>query len=117
MRTAYMEWVPTVSPFPLHGGFMTRPFGEYPREENGIAYLPILTGSQHQRFCLTLNCSEKPREPNPTKLSEILEENVDEKYNLSARACQGILTRAEKKGKDLPKALKYALERQCSCSE
>ena len=34
------------------------------------------------------------------------------KYYLSARACLGILRRAEKRGKELPKELKEALERQ-----
>lgn len=54
----------------------------------------------------------------PTKdsyLSQILENNPDEKYYLSPRACQGILRRAEKRGKDLPPQLKEALEAQASC--
>lgn len=48
----------------------------------------------------------------PTKLSQILEENADPKYRLSARACQGILNRAERRGKELPKELREALEAQ-----
>lgn len=86
--------------------------GEFRSEESGLLSLPISTDSQLQKFCLTLNCGEKPRIPNPTKLSEILEQNVDEKYNLSARACQGILNRAAKRGKELPKALLDALTEQ-----
>lgn len=42
-------------------------------------------------------------------LSDVLEENPDEKYNLSWRACFGILRRAETRGKELPKALYIAL--------
>lgn len=42
-------------------------------------------------------------------LSDVLEENPDEKYNLSWRACFGILRRAETRGKKLPKALYIAL--------
>lgn len=61
---------------------------------------------------MTLNIGEKPREPNPTKLSWILETEVDPKYRLSARACQGIINRAERRGKELPKELKEALEEQ-----
>ena len=57
-----------------------------------------------------LNVGEKPRVPVITKLSQVLEENPDPKYNLSQRACQGILGRAEKRGKVLPKMLKEALE-------
>lgn len=42
-------------------------------------------------------------------LSDVLEENPDEKYNLSWRACFGILRRAETRGKELPRALYIAL--------
>jgi hypothetical protein len=38
-----------------------------------------------------------------------LEENAHPKYYLSARACEGILRRAESRGKELPKMLKEAL--------
>ena len=37
---------------------------------------------------------------------------MDPKYRLSARACQGIINRAERRGKELPKELKEALEEQ-----
>ena len=40
---------------------------------------------------------------------QILEENAPEKYSLSARACLGILTRAERRGKPLPAMLWEAL--------
>jgi DNA (cytosine-5)-methyltransferase 1 len=39
-----------------------------------------------------------------------------QKYYLSARACQGILRRAEKRGKTLPPMLKAALEKQANQS-
>lgn len=42
-------------------------------------------------------------------LSQILEENVPEKYSLSQRACSGILQRAERREKALPAKLKKAL--------
>lgn len=47
-----------------------------------------------------------------SRLSQILEETPQEKYSLSAKACLGILRRAERRGKDLPKLLKSALIRQ-----
>lgn len=47
-----------------------------------------------------------------SRLSQILEATPHTKYCLSARACQGILRRAERRGKDLPKLLKEALIRQ-----
>ena len=47
-------------------------------------------------------------------LSSILMDNVPERFSLSPKACQGILRRAEKRGKELPEVLKAALERQAS---
>ena len=44
-----------------------------------------------------------------SRLSQILEETPPPKYNLTAKACQGILRRAERRGKDLPKLLKQVL--------
>ena len=85
---------------------MTHSIGEFRSDADGFLSLPISTDSQRQRFYLTLNCGEKQRIPNPTKLSEILQENPDEKYRLSAKACQGILNRAERRGKELPTELK-----------
>ena len=47
-----------------------------------------------------------------SRLSQILEVNPLPKYNLTAKACLGILRRAERRGKDLPKLLKAVLIRQ-----
>ena len=66
----------------LLGAYMTRSFGEYPNEEN------------------------------ESLLSQILEDSPHPKYNLSAKACLGILNRARKRGKKLPEILEAALIRQ-----
>lgn len=66
----------------------------------------------HPIFYLHLNIGESPRESNPTVLSDILEQETDPKYNLSSKACQGILNRANKRGKKLPEILQKALENQ-----
>ena len=47
-----------------------------------------------------------------SRLSQILEVNPLHKYNLTAKACLGILRRAERRGKDLPERLKAVLIRQ-----
>ena len=47
-----------------------------------------------------------------SRLSQILEACPPQKYSLSARACLGILTRAEKRGKKLPAVLEAALREQ-----
>ena len=68
-------------------------------------------------FCLTLNLSEKPRVENPTLLSDVLDEDADPKYNLSSKACRGILNRANKRGKKLPEVLEEALRAQIERDE
>src|SRR5581483_5796808 len=58
----------------------------------------------------TLDFSEYPSDGVVSSLSDILETGeVPQQYFLSSRACRGILRRAEKRGKDLPEALKSAL--------
>jgi hypothetical protein len=42
---------------------------------------------------------------------------VPQRFFLSAKACQGILRRAEKRGKDLPPILKQALEQVAGGTE
>ena len=60
---------------------------------------------------------ESPNEENASRLSQILEEHPLPKYYLSDRACAGILNRASKRGKELPKELKEALEAQATPSK
>lgn len=57
----------------------------------------------------TLNGTEYPNAVVESRLSQILEEAPPTKYYLSRAACQGILRRAERRGKDLPEQLKAAL--------
>ena len=60
--------------------------------------------------CLTLNTSEWPKDAGVCSLSDTLETgNVPQRFFLSAKACQGILRRAEKRGKKLPPQLHKAL--------
>lgn len=47
-----------------------------------------------------------------SRLSSILQVGVPEKYYLSRKACEGILRRASRRGKELPELLKMALEQQ-----
>lgn len=64
--------------------------------------------------CLTLNTLESPNDAAASSLSQVLMqgESIHPRYFLSARACQGILNRAAKRGKELPKSLKEALVAQ-----
>ena len=59
---------------------------------------------------LTLSGSESPSAADVCSLSDILETgDVPQKYYLSAKACHGILRRAEKRGRVLPTRLREAL--------
>lgn len=106
---ASAEWVTLDYPFPFVGTFTTLNGGAYRKDDDGLHWWQISTDLLPGELCLTLNCGEKPMEPNPTRLSQVLEENADERYNLSAQACAGILRRAEKRGKQLPDQLRAAL--------
>ena len=79
--------------------------------DEDYVFLLTSTGTQPENYYL--NCSEKPLIPKPSKLSQILEKNPDPKYNLSPKACQGILNRARRRGKKLPELLEKTLEMQC----
>lgn len=59
---------------------------------------------------------ESPNVAVVSRLSQILEENAPQKYFLSAKACLGIIRRAERRGKNLPTMLRTALLMQCSGS-
>ena len=67
---------------------------------------------------LTLNISEWPSDAAVCLLSDTLETgDVPQRFYLSAKACQGILRRAEKRGKKLPDTLRLALETTVRASE
>ena len=59
----------------------------------------------------THSFGESPSDVVESHLSQILEACPHQKYYLSEKACQGILNRAEKRGKELPPMLKTALLR------
>lgn len=59
---------------------------------------------------LTLNTGESPSGAVESTLSCLLETNVPMKYVLSAKACIGILRRANRRGRELPAVLQTALE-------
>ena len=88
----------------------------------GVQFLDLLAGSgimQERSWetdsplhggCATLNIGECPSAVKESTLWQILQADAPEKYYLSAKACAGILRRAERRGKTLPKMLREALE-------
>lgn len=66
----------------------------------------------------TASFGESPSDAVESRLSQILEDTPHPKYSLSAKACAGILRRAERRGKKLPPELEAALLAQCgACKE
>lgn len=61
---------------------------------------------------MTCSFGVAPKDVVVSRLSQILEDRPHPKYCLSAKACQGILNRAKKRGKELPKLLEETLIRQ-----
>lgn len=55
---------------------------------------------------------EFPNVESVSRLSSILQANAPERYYLSQKACEGILRRASRRGKQLPETLKQALLEQ-----
>ena len=78
-----------------------------PQRRKRICVLADFGGEQQEKYYL--NCSEKPLMEKKIRLSDILEESANPKYNLSAKACEGILRRANARGKKLPEVLEKAL--------
>lgn len=72
------------------------------RDRQLAAYLETWNG-----FRRGVISSSKPNEQ--VNLSEILQSSASERYYFSAKACAGILRRAEKRGKELPPTLREAL--------
>ena len=64
----------------------------------------------------TRNTGECPSVVRESTLWQILEADAPEKYYLSARACEGILRRAERRGKALQPMLREALEEAVALS-
>ena len=67
------------------------------------------TGIRSLGECSMPNTGESPSAAEESFLWQILEADVPEKYSLSEKACQGILRRAERRGKELPSLLRFAL--------
>lgn len=86
----------------------------YPLTEDGTLP-PSFAGWQDSGICRpgecwTLSTLEYPNDAAVCSLSDVLETDAPHKYFLSARAARGILRRAERRGRELPEALRSALQ-------
>ena len=75
------------------------------------------SGMASHGLLLTVNTSEWRNDGAACSLSDTLEECPDPKYSLSAKACEGILRRSARRGKQLPPALEHALRAVTTSAE
>src|SRR5690606_11599048 len=80
--------------------------------KNGRTLVLCLDPKEQSRGeSLMPNISAWPNDAAVCSLSQVLERgSIPSRYFLSAKRCAGILRRAEKRGKELPQALRLALE-------
>jgi hypothetical protein len=77
--------------------------------ESSLLVWPTQGIATSNGVCLIRNSSESPSVAVESSLSQVLEAEVSPKYSLSAKAAEGIIRRAERRGKTLPEPLKKAL--------
>ena len=104
--TADASWE-TVSP--SHGECSMHSTGEFLNVGSVSALSLILMDIQQLTLSLTVNTEDSPVQENKSHLLDVLQLDADPKYNLSPKACRGILRRALKRGKNLPQMLYIAL--------
>ena len=93
------------------GGSTTRSIGAFRRGEEESPLFATSTGiTRLQSFLAEVETDEAPAIPIPTHLADVLDPNAEEKYDLSAKAAEGIIRRATDRGKTLPEMLETALK-------
>ena len=116
-------WYGKMSPASFHHGAMTRTVSrELAQTEQGETFLKETISQPSSNMwgnagmgshgeSLTVNISECHNVAAASYLSDILETgDLPQRFFLTAKACAGILRRAEKRGKELPKVLERALQ-------
>jgi hypothetical protein len=115
---SFLELLTSFGPDGWYG--KTSPVSCHPAEDGTLAPSSgrwANSGTGGPTECWTLSTSEHTATHTPShsdgavcSLSDVLETSaVHERYYLSAKACAGILRRAEKRGKELPPQLARAL--------
>lgn len=92
--------------------YVPRPYGGGATENGNTQVVSWATGIPSLGAYSMRDIGEYPNVAEESFLWQILEVNVPQKYYLSAKACAGVLRRAERRGKELPTILKKALEQQ-----
>jgi hypothetical protein len=111
-RWSILDWLRALAP---GGSFGKTSPASCPLEKDGILVPSsgrwLNSGMGSPTECLTLNISEWPSDAVVCSLSDILETgDLPQRFFLSAKACTGILRRVERRGRQLPYALRCALK-------
>ena len=78
------------------------------RKSSGFSWSSA--GMGFNGVCLTASFSESPSAAAVCSLSDVLESHAPQRFFLSQKAAEGILRRAQKRGRTLPSRLQAALE-------
>lgn len=96
--TFWLDWLKSVSHYNRQG-------------QDGQTLVMCIQPALSRGESSMLNTSELPNDAVGCLLWQVLDREVSPRYSLSAKACAGILRRAEARKKTLPPTLKVALER------
>ena len=96
--TFWLDWLKSVSRYNQQGA-------------NGQTLVMCIRPELSRGESSMLNTSDSPNDAKECLLWQVLDSAVSPKYSLSAKACAGILRRAEQRRKLLPATLREALER------
>lgn len=112
LRSLFAEWLSSCAPSISSG--RTSQDVCHPMEDGTLAPSQgrwLNSGIHSDGVCLTHNTLESPKDAEESFLLAVLQDSrsISDRYCLSQKAAEGILRRAEKRGKTLPKTLLNAL--------
>ena len=114
-KTSPASSTPTTTPSDAFLARFVGLTGHYNRQgAGGRTQVLCLTGALSLGASSTRNISASPSDAVASSLSQVLELSTPPKYFLSAQACAGILSRAERRGKTLPPLMQAALEHKAA---
>ena len=114
-KTSLVSSTPTTMPSDAFLARFAGLTGHYNRQgAGGRTQVLCLTGALSPGASSTRNISACPSDAVASSLSQVLEPLTPPRYFLSAQACAGILSRAERRGKTLPPLMQAALEHKAA---
>lgn len=117
LRSLFAEWLISCAPI-ISSGKMSQDVCHLTEDGTLVPSQGrwLNSGIASDGVCLTHNTSESPKDDVESFLLDVLQDSqkISDKYCLSQKAAEGILRRAKKRGKTLPKTLDQALKLKCT---